>query len=95
MENKKQNKKSFEQTAAFEKKLNWDSLGKTNEKKGRRWNFIKLRDEREILQQIWMKFRSVLWKSISEKLIKSQKEMGKFLDTHDLPKLNQQDVNEN
>lgn len=42
MENKKQNKKSFEQTAAFEKKLNWDSLCKTNEKKGRRWNFLKL-----------------------------------------------------
>lgn len=57
--------------------------------------FLKIRDERGILQQIWMKFRSVLWKSISQKLIKSQKEMGKFLDTHDLPKLNQQDVNEN
>lgn len=30
-----------------------------------------------------------------QKIIKYQKEMGKFLDTHDLPKLNQQDVNEN
>jgi hypothetical protein len=60
--------------------------------KERRPKIIKLDIKDSILQPISLKFRRPLRKTYIPKL-ENLGEMNKFLDTHEVPKLNQEDIN--
>jgi hypothetical protein len=55
----------------------------------------KIGDKKVTLQQIPMKSRGSLGNILktSTAIVKNLKEMNTFLDTYDLPKLNQEDIN--